>query len=632
MNHLSIRLSILVIILFGCADKPDYLKELSIFEDTVLREVYQAAYERDTSAVLAFTQHETPAYRSAAAKLFGSLNSGNCPEEIQELLTDPIPYVRLYAAFAVGQSYDQEALPALEKAMKKATIPEIKAELLEAIGKCAEENAMEFLVYHNPNTSIEEVGKLRGIYRGALKGLLRQSHVPTVVAHLSANEAETRKVAAEILIRQRKTQIQSIAEDVRSLYERESEPIVKTLLIRLMDKCEVKDEFFIGILEKEADPLIRTEAIRSIEDPKPIRETLEEIATTEEPWPAATAANKLAEIDSISLNQATVNEAYTTDIPEVASLIYKYLLENDLDEASRFYESVTNRWNNQVKEGVLIQSYRGRIDSLKQYLLLDNPLGTAAWTAFTESAISDPELRPMYKDYANRALQEGLPALSILIAQSARDPLLKDLIGKQALERSLKNFEEPEFIEAEVEIKKTLREEFNQQVEEAGRNSSYGTIDWDYVRSLGKKLTLQVFTGSDNFTMELLPEDAPVSVAQIAKLTEEGFFDQTYFHRVVPGFVTQGGGPRGDGFGSGEDLLRSEFSPLSFGKGVVGLASAGRDTESCQFFITHLPTPHLDGRYTVIGATRDPIGFLETGAKIDSIRIRRKNQSVERNP
>ena len=70
-------------------------------------------------------------------------------------------------------------------------------------------------------------------------------------------------------------------------------------------------------------------------------------------------------------------------------------------------------------------------------------------------------------------------------------------------------------------------------------------------------------------------------------------------HRVVPNFVAQGGCPRGDGFGSLPYTIRSEFAPIHYGTGSVGVASAGAHTESCQWFITHSPTPRLDGRYTI---------------------------------
>ena len=95
--------------------------------------------------------------------------------------------------------------------------------------------------------------------------------------------------------------------------------------------------------------------------------------------------------------------------------------------------------------------------------------------------------------------------------------------------------------------------------------------------------------------------EAPGSVASILKLVEDGFYNGKYFHRMVPNFVVQGGCPRGDGFGGVNYTIRSEFSSLKYTSGAVGLASSGPDTESCQWFVTHCPTPHLDGRYTIIG-------------------------------
>ena len=70
---------------------------------------------------------------------------------------------------------------------------------------------------------------------------------------------------------------------------------------------------------------------------------------------------------------------------------------------------------------------------------------------------------------------------------------------------------------------------------------------------------------------------------------------------MVPGFVIQGGDPRGDGSGGPGYTLRGEIGQRPYGRGTVGMALSGKDTGGSQFFITHAPTPHLDGRYTVFG-------------------------------
>jgi cyclophilin family peptidyl-prolyl cis-trans isomerase len=111
--------------------------------------------------------------------------------------------------------------------------------------------------------------------------------------------------------------------------------------------------------------------------------------------------------------------------------------------------------------------------------------------------------------------------------------------------------------------------------------------------------TAIVETVKGNFTIEFLPEFAPVSVGNFCMLAEKDFFDGIEFHRVVPGFVIQGGDPTATGWGGpGYDII-SEFSPLPYKIGMVGMASAGKDTEGSQWFVMQGNYPHLNGRYTI---------------------------------
>jgi len=101
--------------------------------------------------------------------------------------------------------------------------------------------------------------------------------------------------------------------------------------------------------------------------------------------------------------------------------------------------------------------------------------------------------------------------------------------------------------------------------------------------------------------MELYLRDAPEHVSSIVHLARSGFYDGLLFHRVVPAFVVQGGDPRTDGWGDNGRSLPHEINPHPYLRGSVGMPTAGPDTGGCQFFIDHLPTPHLDGKYTVFG-------------------------------
>jgi HEAT repeat protein/cyclophilin family peptidyl-prolyl cis-trans isomerase len=122
-------------------------------------------------------------------------------------------------------------------------------------------------------------------------------------------------------------------------------------------------------------------------------------------------------------------------------------------------------------------------------------------------------------------------------------------------------------------------------------------------RLLSPPVSTHVFIDTDRGTiqLELAVVDAPLTVETFVTLARKGFYDGLTFHRVVPDFVIQGGDPRGDGEGGPGFTVRDELSQQPYLRGSVGIALDWEDTGGSQFFITHSPQPHLDGRYTVIG-------------------------------
>jgi peptidylprolyl isomerase len=116
------------------------------------------------------------------------------------------------------------------------------------------------------------------------------------------------------------------------------------------------------------------------------------------------------------------------------------------------------------------------------------------------------------------------------------------------------------------------------------------------------RLTVELSNGG-TVVIQLRPDIAPLSVARLQALARRGFYNGLGFHRVVPGFMAQGGDPKGTGDG-GSDLpdLKAEFSPLPFLRGTVGLARTDQpDTANSQFFIMFVPNANLDNNYTIVG-------------------------------
>ena len=108
--------------------------------------------------------------------------------------------------------------------------------------------------------------------------------------------------------------------------------------------------------------------------------------------------------------------------------------------------------------------------------------------------------------------------------------------------------------------------------------------------------------------LELYPEAAPKTVANFLKLVGEGFYDGLIFHRVIPGFMIQGGDPQGNGMGGAKDNIIGEFkangfdNPIKHTRGVISMARAyNPNSASSQFFIMHANAPHLDGQYAAFG-------------------------------
>lgn len=125
--------------------------------------------------------------------------------------------------------------------------------------------------------------------------------------------------------------------------------------------------------------------------------------------------------------------------------------------------------------------------------------------------------------------------------------------------------------------------------------------------------------------VELFPDDAPRTVESFATLARQGFYNGLSFHRVVPGFVVQGGCPRGDGTGGPGYTLAAEFNARQHVRGTVAMARAQHpDSAGSQFYITYGPTPHLDGNYTVFGhvvAGMEHVDRIRPGDRMRSVTI-----------
>ena len=138
-----------------------------------------------------------------------------------------------------------------------------------------------------------------------------------------------------------------------------------------------------------------------------------------------------------------------------------------------------------------------------------------------------------------------------------------------------------------------------------------------------KEYTATLRTEKGDIVIALTADKTPITVDNFVKLARDGYYNNTTFHRVISDFMAQGGDPTGTGSGSPGYSIPDEFTDLSHERGVISMANAGPNTGGAQFFITFVPTPHLDGRHTVFGAVTEGMDV------VDSLTPRDPNQGPD---
>ena len=141
-------------------------------------------------------------------------------------------------------------------------------------------------------------------------------------------------------------------------------------------------------------------------------------------------------------------------------------------------------------------------------------------------------------------------------------------------------------------------------------------------------LSAEIVTEKGTISVDLFSEQTPITVANFVNLASRGFYDNLNFHRVIQDFMIQGGCPSGNGMGGPGYRFADEFLPelRHDSPGKLSMANAGPGTNGSQFFITHVPTPHLDDAHTIFGAVKSEedqkiVDQIEQGDQIQTIKI-----------
>jgi len=140
---------------------------------------------------------------------------------------------------------------------------------------------------------------------------------------------------------------------------------------------------------------------------------------------------------------------------------------------------------------------------------------------------------------------------------------------------------------------------------------------------MAKQAKIKLADGGE-VILDLFDQDAPNTVGNFEKLVNDGFYNGLIFHRVIPGFVAQGGCPQGRGTGGPGYTIDCEINPNKHERGSLAMAHAGRNTGGSQFYICYQAQPHLDGQHTVFGKVvsgMELVDALSNGSKMETVEV-----------
>ena len=627
-------------------------KALNKFGDPILRQIYTAQDKRQTAALLPFLSHQSGVYRREAALALASVQDKAAVPSLVPLLKDAAAPVRRAAAYALGQTGDSTAVNYLLLQLLSESNFAARRAAHEALGRCVSKRMLPLLwrTTATPDT-ILSAGLAWGLARAALRGLVSEESLEQAVSILEHPSLpdNTRLGAATALARSRG--LDSVLAKVAGtalLRTAHTDPdyavrtACATTLARLNNRLAVVAELK-RLTSDDADFRVRIAALRGLPGSPfdqlsgfahaALRRQNEQEALSGAEWYLKNGvSNSAAILNEVAYAEhwrarAVLLAAALRHAPATGRAGVRAIVEEHYANAKTDYE-----------RGQLLQTLSedaGAFDFIMKQTFAAHPTpvvggyGLAALVAVRGQADFSAARQVDFEAALRRALVGGDVQQLSTAAEAFINPKLVPTpqpADLTALRQARDELRLPRDIEAWLALQLTLDKLEHAAVPTPAplATASQHPINWTLVQGIAKAQRVKVRTTQGDIIMQLKVEDAPGATASFVSLVRQHFYDGLYFHRVVPGFVAQGGDPRGDGAGSAPYNLRSELPELRYGEGAVGLASAGKDTESCQFFITHNPTPHLDGRYPIFAQVVQGMSVvqkLEVGDKMLSVEL-----------
>ena len=628
-----------------------------------------------------------PAVRARAAFALGSVQAASAVPALREALGDPVPAVRADVAFALGQSADTTLGVALLTALRTEATPSVQRELIDAIGKTGlRTDARDLLRIALPSARQPDLAL--ALARLGQRGQLGPASWRWLADRLQVPDAAVREHAAYAFTRgplswRREAGALRQAFDALGLADAASGHLTRALgrldaaadgprLLRalgdapdwrtrvnaavalgaLTGDAAVRDALFAAVANDRhslvalaaAGTLAGVDAPTATDGDRaaalvagrrsaPIRSALLPLLarTGRTDLLRAQVATRPDLDPGGTLRQAALRALGTATDPASLDVLFASSTDASAAVANAALGALRERWDGGAR-GDVQRFYDAFAAGVAR-----KDLATTATAApvLADSAFWDlgagPLLRRVYAEMTPPADIEPMVAILGAVGE-VRDGAAIDFLLGVTVEGG------------HPVLRRAARDALNERlidgvdVEISGDDATSGTtaIDWEHLARLGEHPRLTLLTTRGTVVIEMDTEAAPQTVQMITKTAAGGLYDDVPFHRVVPNFVAQGGDYfRRDGYGGPETPIRSEFTRIRYATGTIGMASAGKDTEGVQFFVTHSPQPHLDGRYTAFGRVvrgQAVVDRLEPGDLVRRARVLPDQRPLKRAP
>lgn len=585
-----------------------------------------------------YLDHENPQYRQEAVLAFGSVQQTPNVDKIGKLLLmDPDDAVRRAAAFALGQIQHPSCERILLGALMKEKVSLNVREILNAYGKVTNRwqiDASAFL-----DDTLKSQGLAWSLYRAGLRGKTDASANPVATRLLAPDRPrETRLAAAHYFARGAKA------------FE-ESEPILaQAALEDPAAEVRMAAALALGKVTSDSSLSVLKQVIKGDEDSRVVINAVKALRAFPyghvKHYLYEALGNKDANV-GIAASEIIIETLPGNDWIEVSSLTNR--VEGWRIRAN-LYEAALKAGQNADLAAEIKANYQKASDPYERaaYLGALKHFPTAydfaaaelndADTAIIRSTAAATLVSMRQSKGLSTQLRRSFAELFRTLMQSQDDPAVLGTIASALADSTLGHrnlIRDTAFLHAAKEkLRLPEHVETLHSIEAAtayfaGTNSPLPTvpefnhpIDWELVKRIPADQLATIKTSRGDIVIRLFVNDSPGSVANFVSLAQQNYYDTKFIHRVVPNFVVQDGCKRGDGWGSEDYTIRSEFSLRRYGTGSVGMASAGKDTEGTQWFITHSPTPHLDGRYTIFAEViegQPVLDYLQVGDKVRGV-------------